>query len=686
MPNANWSFFCLPGLALVLLTLGPTAAVADAGDPGVAFVSTLNGDVSVQRGDSGDVVAAGINAPLLVGDSVWTGSNGRAEIQFDYGHVVRVGPDAQIRFAALGSSDDTVQLAAGTVGVGVLHPTDQYTQVETPSVTVRPRTDGFYRVSVDSNGTTKITVRSGSASILLPQGTRGLSAGSTMYVWGPADQPSYRYVHPISRDAFERWNDDRDAAFVRSNAYRYAAPGIPGLYALDAYGQWDNDPDYGNEWIPNVPADWSPYSTGRWVSEPYYGWTWVDNEPWGYAPSHYGRWHRDGRRNRWAWTPGARTQPVAHWAPALVAFIGFGGGGLSIAVVNSIAWVPLAPREQPHPWWGAGQRNYAASNPGNVRTVYRNAQYTTAVRSLPRESFGNGAYQRTAPVAAVNLTRAVVMRGAVPVVPQAQALRYTQRAPVAAPARPAEAFHAFTAATPRPPQTFVQQRAQAVAVVNHAPPPAIVAPAPKNPAFAQPPHQGPPNATAPGRQAPAFTRPEGQIPPVAGATPRREPPAFAQPQHEAPPVAAPTAHQPPAFAQPERGTPPAGIATPRREPPAFAQPQRQGPPVVAPTAHHPPAFAPPQRQAPPVVAPPVVAPTIRQAPAFAQPQRQTPPVVTPAVRQAPPVVAPPVRQPPAFAPPRQAPAPARPTAAPPKDAATAAPERPAAGEPHRPGQ
>jgi hypothetical protein len=663
MPNVRWSRLCLPALAATLLFWAAVPVRADSGDPGVAFISTLNGDVTVQRGDSGDSEAAGINAPLLVGDSVWTGSNARAEIQFDYGHVVRVGPDAQIRFAELGRSDDTVQLAAGTVGVAVLHATDQYTQVETPSVTVRPRAHGFYRVTVDADGTTDITVRSGQAAILLPQGTISLDPGSTMEVSGPADAPSYRYAGPFGRDSFEQWNDDRDAAFDRSNAYRYAAPGIPGLYNLDAYGQWGNDPAYGDEWMPNVPSNWSPYSTGQWTDEPYYGWTWVDNDPWGYAPFHYGRWHRDQRRNRWAWTPGSRTQPVQPWAPALVAFIGFGGGGVTIGAIDSIAWVPLAPNEQPHPWWGGGARSYAANNPGNVRTVYRNAQYSNAVRSVPRASFGTGGYQRTTPVAAANLAHAIVMRGAVPVVPGPQAQRYTQRAPVAPRAPAAQAFHAF-AVTPHAPQTFVQQRAQAAAVVQHASAPAVAAPAHKAPAFAQPQRPAPAVAQPQRQTAPAVARPAAAAPKApAFAQPQRPAaPAVAQPQRQAAPaVARPAAAAPkaPAFAQPQRQAAPA-VAAPVRQAPAVVQPQRQAPAVVQ-----------PQRQAAPAVARPAFAQPQRQAPAVAQPQRQAAPAVAAPVRPAPAVVQPQRPAPAVVQPQRAAPPAVAPRTAPPKPAVTA---------------
>src|ERR1700758_4011728 len=52
-------------------------------EPGraVARISVLNGDVSVRRGDSGDVIAAALNAPVMADDRLLTSSSSRAEVQ-----------------------------------------------------------------------------------------------------------------------------------------------------------------------------------------------------------------------------------------------------------------------------------------------------------------------------------------------------------------------------------------------------------------------------------------------------------------------------------------------------------------------------------------------------------------------------------------------------------------------------
>ncbi len=74
---------------------------ADDAARGVARISFLNGDVSVRRGDSGEIVAAAINAPLVLQDSLLTGSGSTAEIQFDSANMIRLGQNSEVRLTEL---------------------------------------------------------------------------------------------------------------------------------------------------------------------------------------------------------------------------------------------------------------------------------------------------------------------------------------------------------------------------------------------------------------------------------------------------------------------------------------------------------------------------------------------------------------------------------------------------------
>src|ERR1700686_1750354 len=67
--------------------------------PGVARISLIQGDVSVQRGDTGDWAAAALNQPLVGGDRISTGDNSKAELQLDHANIFRLGNNAQAKIA-----------------------------------------------------------------------------------------------------------------------------------------------------------------------------------------------------------------------------------------------------------------------------------------------------------------------------------------------------------------------------------------------------------------------------------------------------------------------------------------------------------------------------------------------------------------------------------------------------------
>src|SRR5437660_200557 len=111
---------------------GPDDQDADAPDRGVARISYMNGNVSVRRGDSGDLIAAAVNAPLTIGDRIVTG-DGRAEVQFDSANLIRLGPGSEVRLSELQYHHYQIQVAAGTASFRVLRDSDAQVEISTPS-------------------------------------------------------------------------------------------------------------------------------------------------------------------------------------------------------------------------------------------------------------------------------------------------------------------------------------------------------------------------------------------------------------------------------------------------------------------------------------------------------------------------------------------------------------------------
>ena len=156
--------------------------IDDGDDPdhGVARISLLNGDVTVQRGDTGEVVAAELNAPLVALDHILTGANSRAEVQFDSANMIRLGPVSEVRIGQLRDNDYFIQVAEGTTTFRILRDTNARIEISTPTVSVLPVEMGVYRVTVRPDGATEVTVRSGQAEIYTPRGTEILRSGRTM--------------------------------------------------------------------------------------------------------------------------------------------------------------------------------------------------------------------------------------------------------------------------------------------------------------------------------------------------------------------------------------------------------------------------------------------------------------------------------------------------------------------------
>jgi hypothetical protein len=354
-------------------------APSDANAPGVARISYLKGDVSTQRGDNGDWVALTQNSPVSQGDKVATGQSGRAEVQLDYADILRLSSNATANITNLSRGAVQVQVGQGLVTYSVLKGGEATAEIDTPNTAIRPSGQGDYRIQVNSDSETVITVRRGSADVSTPDGSTHVEQGQMITVEG-TDSPQYKTESAIARDEWDSFNDDRDRHVAGASSWGRTNRYYTGSEDLDQHGTWTEVPDYGQVWTPNETGpDWAPYRDGRWVYEPYYGWTWVSYEPWGWAPYHYGRWFVYG--GNWVWWPGPvgvypGYYPV--WSPAYVSFFGFGGGGFGVGFgvgfgFGHFGWLPCGPGDWYHPWfgrWGGRVTNVNITNINNFHNGY----------------------------------------------------------------------------------------------------------------------------------------------------------------------------------------------------------------------------------------------------------------------------------------------------------------------------
>jgi uncharacterized protein DUF6600/FecR-like protein len=348
---------------------GPSGEEPAKTDLGVARISMIHGDVSTQRGDSGDWSAATLNQPVMGGDKVSTADNARAELQLDFANILRLGANSQATLATLTHKDIQIQLSQGLANYTVSKDSEAEPEIDTPNVSVHPaHHDGVFRIEVRPDGDTIIIVRKGEAQIATPQGSTEVRSGQMATVRGTTDSAQYKISDAPEFDDWDRWNSDRDHLIQNAQAWHHTNRNYTGAQDLDAYGRWKNVPDYGDVWVPDETDDWAPYRDGNWVYEPYYGWTWVGYEPWGWAPYHYGRWF--WYDNAWAWWPGpiyAGYNPF--WAPAYVSFWGWGWGAGFGWGWGGYGWLPVGPCDWYHPWWGGYRGRFGTLNVVNVHVT-----------------------------------------------------------------------------------------------------------------------------------------------------------------------------------------------------------------------------------------------------------------------------------------------------------------------------
>jgi len=464
---------------------GPSGEAPARIDQGVARVSLIHGDVSTQRGDSGDWSAAALNQPVMAGDKVSTGDNARAELQLDFANVVRLGPNSKANVANLTQKNIQIQISEGIANYTVSKDSETEPEIDTPNVSIHPsHHDGVFRVEVHPDGDTIVIVRQGEAQIATPQGSTEVHAGEMATVRGDANDAQYKITSATDRDDWDSWNNDRDHLIRNANSWRHTNRYYTGTQDLDAYGQWQKVPDYGDVWVPNEPDSWAPYRDGNWTYEPYYGWTWVGYEPWGWAPYHYGRWLPYGAS--WAWWPGpvwAGYNPF--WAPAYVSFWGWGGGfgfGVGFGGWGGFGWLPLGPCDWFHPWWGGyggrfgwvgrggwgGRGGYGRY--GGIAPLHNGLRYSNVAnirdghvgRGMSAVNAGRFGAGRVGAMSASReqLNGARMMAGNLPVVPTHASLSASGRAAAPSTMRNGGAQHFFGSArgTAARPVSFQQQQ------------------------------------------------------------------------------------------------------------------------------------------------------------------------------------------------------------------------------------
>lgn len=368
----------------IVFLLGVTTI--DASPPArVARLSGIQGVVSLLPAGMNDWVPAVLNRPLTIWDRLWTDKDSRTELQLGTARVC-VGSYTSLAILNLDDRIAQFQITEGRINLNIqkMAPHQEY-EIDTPNLAFSVRQPGDYRIEVDSEGNTRVTVYRGAGEVTGAQIAYDVTEGK-----------SYRFVgddlkHP---QAVQLLKDDLDLlCFNRKpKTVAYVSNEVIGCEDLEDHGEWINITSYGYVWRPTlVSVGWAPYTTGYWLWVEPWGWTWIDDSPWGFAPFHYGRWIFVDAH--WVWVPGP-VEAIPVYAPALVEFV---------QLNNEIAWFPLGYNEIYSPPYPVSRNYFMNINISNttinsseisniynqkiVQQTFMNAQIPHAVSRMSQEAF-----------------------------------------------------------------------------------------------------------------------------------------------------------------------------------------------------------------------------------------------------------------------------------------------------------
>jgi hypothetical protein len=303
------------GLALLLASAITLGAQQPDQNMRAARLSYVEGGVQVSQGNQVLADPALVNTPLFEGTEIAAKEDGKAEVQFDDGSVVRISPNSSLKIALLR------QDAGATRAELVLTSGLAYFELQGDS-SANHTIARFGDSAITASGFTvmRVSLDSLPGEVAVFAGNAHLDRGNTLSLdlhggesvaLNASDPNLYNLAEVIEPDSWDAWNADRDQDLTTQEAARTAASGSepnsnnPAWSDLDANGNWYNVPGQGYVWTPNeaASADWDPYGCGNWVWTPQFGYVWVSCEQWGYLPYTSGYWNFYDDFG-WGWTPG----------------------------------------------------------------------------------------------------------------------------------------------------------------------------------------------------------------------------------------------------------------------------------------------------------------------------------------------------------------------------------------------
>ncbi len=294
--------------ALVLLTLFslvnlPAAATSQAR---IVRLSDIHGAVQINKNSGSGFERAFLNLPITQGTQLKTLADGRAEVEFEDGSSLRLGPNSSITFSSLTLSDSGTRNSAIDVGEGMAYLNwlgKDEVSLKFSHETVALDRPAHFRV-IDSTSVASLAVFKGEVDVQGPDGKLTVDKNKTAN-FDPSDNDKSKIANKIQEEPLDSW--DKDASSYHDQYAKVKNDPSPygyGLSDLNYYGNFTTVPGYGMMWQPYFTGvGWDPFMDGAWGFYPGTGYMFASAYPWGWLPYRYGNWTFVPSMG-WMWQPG----------------------------------------------------------------------------------------------------------------------------------------------------------------------------------------------------------------------------------------------------------------------------------------------------------------------------------------------------------------------------------------------
>jgi hypothetical protein len=316
--------------AFVVLFIPGTLLSIDVGNSIYGHISFVDKDATVIRQDNTEYKVV-VNLPVVPGDQVVTGENGRCELQFDNGTIIRLDKDSRLKVTTVLAPSLTSRwkittlhlMRGGLYSMNTNYNSEMF-QIITPNAAfdLKKRATAF--IHLKESGDTFIFAERGKFMVMYGEDVDSLKTETIRADKAYTITADHRLrIDEGKRDIdFVGWNEYIDRNFkdlhfgiskVPKKIYRYTKGMVYWAEKWSSlFGEWVYDDIFGYVW---KPAD----EYFAWAARPFFhaNFTYVDGQlflvpqqPWGWVPAHMGTWV--WMKWGWTWVPGSAFTPDSY--------------------------------------------------------------------------------------------------------------------------------------------------------------------------------------------------------------------------------------------------------------------------------------------------------------------------------------------------------------------------------------